>query len=265
MEPLRFATFLAPNMFRVYERIAQYISQQLYMPTDLQVARSMAGFERGEIDIAFICGLPYVRLKQRFPLLITPFAAPVLQGERYQHRPIYFSDVIVRRDSPFTTFAELRGRRWAYNVDDSQSGYGITRHTLLLMGETHGYFSKVVAAGWHEVAIQMVAAGKVDASAIDSQTLAVAFRDHPELAERLRVIATLGPSTIQPIVAAARLPMSLREDVRTVLLSMGDDSDTRATLDRGFIDHFTPITDTDYDDIRAMESAAISAGFTTLR
>lgn len=265
MDTLRVATFLAPNMFRVYQHIVKHIGQQLHLPTELQVARTYDGFERGEIDVAFICGLPYVRLTQRPDAQIVPLAAPVLQGDRYQHRPIYFSDVIVRKDSPFTSFAALRGRRWAYNVDDSQSGYGVTRNTLLLMGETHGYFGEVVAAGWHEVAIHMVAAGRVDASAIDSQTLAIAFRDHPDLAERLRVIAALGPSTIQPIIAVSRLPLTLREDIRAALLSIGDDSESRATLDQGFIDHFTRIADTDYDDIRAMESAAIAAGFTTLR
>lgn len=265
MEPLRFTTFLAPNMLRVYQRVVEYVGQQLHIPTDLRVARSRATFEHGEMDVAFICGLPYVRLAQRAPELTTPLAAPVLQGERFHDRPIYFSDVIVRRDSLFTTFADLRGQRWAFNVDDSQSGYGITRHTLLLMGETHGYFSEVIAAGWHEVAIRMVAAGKVDASAIDAQTLAIEFRDHPELAEQLRVIAALGPSTIQPVVAAARLSRSLREDIRAALLAMGRDDDARAALDDGFIAHFSVITDSDYDDIRAMESAALSARFMTLR
>lgn len=265
MDTLRVATYLAPNMQSVYQRISDYVSQRLRIPTELRMSTSRDAFERGEIDVAFICGLPYVRLAQRIPLLITPLVAPVLQGQRYQNRPIYFSDVIVRSDSAYHAFADLRGHSWAYNVDDSQSGYGITRYTLLRMDETHGYFSEVVAAGWHEVAIRMVATGRVDASAIDSQTLAIALRDHPELAERLRVIATLGPSTIQPVVAAARLPLSLREDIRSALLSMGFDNDARAALDQGFIAHFTAVTDSDYDDIRAMESAAISAGFTTLR
>ncbi len=231
METLRFATFLAPNMLRVYQRIVEYVGQQLHVPTDLRVARSKADFGLSKMDVAFICGLPYVRLAQHWPDLTPPLAAPVLQGESYQGRPIYFSDVIVRRDSPFTSFADLRGQRWAFNVDGSQSGYGITRHTLLLMGETQGYFSEVVAAGWHEVAIRMVAAGKVDASAIDAQTLAIELANRPNIAERLRVIAALGPSTIQPVIAASRLLLSLREDIRAALLAIGDDDDARAALD----------------------------------
>ena len=71
-------------------------------------------------------------------------------GDRYGGRPIYFSDVIVHRDSPFRSFLDLRGHSWAYNEPLSHSGYGITRYHLLELGETGGFFSEVVEAGFHE-------------------------------------------------------------------------------------------------------------------
>jgi phosphonate transport system substrate-binding protein len=59
-------------------------------------------------------GLPaansYVQLARRNRPPIELPGAPVLQGERYGGRPIYFSDVLVHRDSPFCSFADLRGR-----------------------------------------------------------------------------------------------------------------------------------------------------------
>jgi hypothetical protein len=49
----------------------------------------------------------------------------------------------------------------------------------------------------------------VDAAAIDSQVLAIELRDHPQLADRLRVIGSFRPSTtIQPLMAAS--PASLK-------------------------------------------------------
>ena len=63
-------------------------------------------------------------------------------------------------------------------------------------GATADYFGAVIAAGFHQELIRLVDAGAVDASAIDSQVLAIALRDDPTLAARLRVIATFGPSTI---------------------------------------------------------------------
>ncbi len=114
--------------------------------------------------------------------------------------------MIVHRDSPFRSFLDLRGRSWAYNEPLSHSGYGITRYHLVELGETHGFFGEVVEAGFHETSMRLVAAGEVDASAIDSQVLAVALRDDPSLARSLRIVDALGPSTIQPVAVSKRVP-----------------------------------------------------------
>ena len=76
-----------------------------------------------------------------------PIAAPVLQGERYGGRPIYFSDVIVHRDSDARSFMDLRDRSWSFNDPLSQSGYGITRYHMLSIGEIDGFFSEVIKRG----------------------------------------------------------------------------------------------------------------------
>ena len=157
-----------------------------------------------------MCSLPYVDYERRGISPAVPIAAPVLQGERYGGRPVYFSDVIVHRDSPFQSFLDLRGHSWAYNEPLSHSGYGITRYHLLEVGETHGFFSEVIEAGFHETSMRLVAAGEVDASAIDSQVLAVALRDDPSLARSLRVVDALGPSTIQPVAVSRRVPARQR-------------------------------------------------------
>ncbi len=262
--PLRFATFLAPNLLPVYRFITRRVAQRLNHPAELVVG-SCYDQLRTEVDLAFVCGLPYVELARRPDAPLVPLAAPVLMGERYGGQPVYFSDVIVRRDSPFRCFADLRGCTWSYNEPQSHSGYGVTRYWLVRLGQTRGFFGRVVQAGWHERSIRLVAAGEVDASAIDSQVLAVALRDHPELAGLLRVIDTFGPSTIQPVVAARRLAASLRSDIRAVLLELGDDSEARRHLAHGFVERFAAVDDPDYDDIRAMLAAAEAAEFLTLR
>ena len=105
---LRFATFLAPNMLPVYRFLAERISDRLGRPVELVVGTSFEQFERGEADLGVICGLPYVWLAERHPAPVEPLAAPVLVGARYRGRPIYYSDVIVRHDSPITCLEELR-------------------------------------------------------------------------------------------------------------------------------------------------------------
>jgi phosphonate transport system substrate-binding protein len=104
----------------------------------------------------------------------------------------------------------------------------------------------------------------VDAAAIDSQVLAIELRDHPGLGAGLRVIGSFGPSTIQPVVAARRLPDALKDQVREVLIGLAGDPAARPVLDHGLIDRFTPIGDAAYDDIRAMLATIEAAGWTSL-
>jgi phosphonate transport system substrate-binding protein len=246
-----------------YQFITRYLGDELGRPTELAVGSSYE--ELAGADVAFVCSLPYVELTRRGPPVVEPLAAPVLRGERYGGKPIYFSDVVVRRDSPFHSFADLRGRSWAYNEPLSQSGYGITRYHLARQGQTNGYFGRVVESGWHERSLRLVCAGEVDASAIDSHVLAVALRDEPELARRLRVIAALGPSSIQPVVASRRLPEQVRADLRGALLRMGRDPTAKPHLDRALVEGFVAANDATYDDIREMLSVAEAAAFPHLR
>src|SRR5260370_3655348 len=91
--PLRFVTFLAPNLRPVYEFIARHIGERLGCATELVDGDSYD--DVAEADVAFLCGLPYVRLMERKKPPVELLAAPVLQGARYRGRPICFSDVIV--------------------------------------------------------------------------------------------------------------------------------------------------------------------------
>jgi ABC transporter, phosphonate, periplasmic substrate-binding protein len=132
-QPLRFATFLAPNLLPVYRFLAEQISHRLGRPVELVVGTSLDQLERGQADLGVICGLPYVWLADRRPSPVEPLAGPVLTGERYAGRPIYYSDVIVHRDSPITRIQELQGRSWAYNEPASHSGHSLTLYALVRM------------------------------------------------------------------------------------------------------------------------------------
>ena len=263
-EPLIFATYLAPSLYPVYKFILDYTGDELGIKTEIVVGKNYKQIVRGESDVCFVCGLPYVLLTRHQDIPIEPIAAPVLKGERYQDKPIYFSDVITQKETPWNSFDDLRGRSWAYNEPKSQSGYGITLYKLLTMGETKGFFGTVIETGFHQKSIESVAEGTIDASAIDSQVLAVEFRENPELSNHLKIIDTLGPSTIQPAAVNTRMSESLKSDLQSVLFKLGDTPRARQVLDFGMIDRFFPVNSSSYDDIRAMRTACKSAGFTKL-
>ena len=265
MADLRFGTYLAPDMLEVYRAITDRVGTVLGCTTELVVETDYESCRADVNDVCFVCSLPYVMFERQGIDLAVPVAAPVLAGARYRGQPIYYSDVIVRSDSPFRSFADLRGRSWAYNEPLSQSGYGITRYTMVERGLTGGFFGEIVEAGFHETAIRLVAEGEIDASAIDSQVLGVELRHHPELAARLRVVEALGPSTIQPVAVSRRIDLVLRSRIQDALVSMHRDPETVRALARGMITRFVPVGPQSYDDIRRMVDACQRAGYMELR
>ncbi|MGH3651273.1 MAG: phosphate/phosphite/phosphonate ABC transporter substrate-binding protein [Acidimicrobiia bacterium] len=265
MPALRFGTFLAPNMMPVYEAIAAEVGASLGVETELVVESDYENCRNDVNDVCFVCSLPYVHFEREGVAPAVPVAAPVLQGDRYAGTPIYFSDVIVHRDSEIQCFEDLRGRSWAYNEPLSQSGYGITRYHLVSMGETGGFFGEVIEAGFHETAIRMVRDGEVDASAIDSQVLGIEMRDHPEIADTLRVIDALGPSTIQPVAVSKRWEPAFREAIRDVLTDLHRRPGFPEILDHGMIERFVQVGPESYDDIRRMLETCERAAFLVIR
>jgi phosphonate transport system substrate-binding protein len=265
MNRLRFATFLAPNIMPVYQAVTDEVGRRLGIETELVVETDYEACAQDKNEVCFVCSLPYVEFERQGIAPAVPIAAPVLEGARYADKPIYFSDVIVHRDSPFNSFFDLRGHSWAYNEPLSHSGYGITRYHLVEMRETHGFFSQVIEAGFHEESVRMVAERKVDASAIDSQVLAVMMRDDPSLTRSLRIIEALGPSSIQPVAVSKRVPLELRARIRRILVTLHQDPSARERLALGLVRRFVPVRPSSYDDVRRMRDACEAAGFMQIR
>ena len=250
VKPLVFANFLAPNMTSVYAGVAERVGQALEVPALLIEESRFEQLRNGSVGVAFLCGLPYVRLCAEQPGMLRPLVAPVLDEARYQDRPVYFSDVIVGRDSPLRSFDDLRGHSWAYNEAGSFSGCLLVRHHLLQMGETESFFGRVTFTGRHQESIRKVVEGAVDAAAIDSHVLGVERLRNPELVSQLRVIASFGPSTIPLVVATDGVPATLQARISGALCGLGGDPGSRRLLASGLIRRFIPIDDRAYDDIR---------------
>ena len=260
MDQLALTSIQAPNQDFIGRLLSQYIGRRLGIPVtyvdDISWQEREQMLDQGRIQAGWICGLPYIWKADRPQPAIELLAAPVMQGARYENRPVYFSDVIVHRDAAYQTFADLRGAIWAFNEPNSHSGYNITRYHLASLGETAGYFGKVIEAGSHQGALEMVLARQIDASAIDSTVLEVELRRRPFILDQIRIIEILGPSPIPPWVVSCHLPPEHRSTIRRVLLQMHQDPSGRQMLDQATISHFAEVTDQDYDPIRRMAEKA---------
>ena len=132
---------------------------------------------------------------------------------------------------------------------------------LARLGVNASFMGEAIEAGFHDDAIEMVCDGRADWAAIDSQVLDLALRRDPRLRREIRVIETLGPSTIQPVVASARRLSGIqRSAARDTLLAMHAEPGDRMVFRASGIDRFVAVEDADYDDIRAMLDSVSRAG-----
>src|SRR5262245_45116585 len=128
---IRLVSLMAANADPFYRALAPALAAatglDVQLVEDEPWQERQRRFERGAAEVAFACGVYCPRLvdDHRRPLRL--LAAPVPAAPRYGGRPCYFSDVVVRGDSPFRRFADLRGRTLAYNEPGSHSGYNVVR------------------------------------------------------------------------------------------------------------------------------------------
>jgi phosphonate transport system substrate-binding protein len=258
---IHFATFLSPVLYKTYAYIADYVGKYIGCSTTLKTGQALEEFANEGADVGFLCGLQYVHMKNRPVCPVELLVAPVLQGQRYQHRPIYYSDVIVQSESLYTCFDDLQGCTWAYNECVSHSGYNLVCYNLLKRDKMPHYFGKTIATGSHLQSLQAVLDGKADGAPIDSHLLDVLQQERPEIAARIRIVDSLGPSTIPPLVISTRLGENMKQLIQTALLSMHKDPYAAKELHKGRIECFVPVQNGDYDDIRTMFALAQSKDF----
>ena len=258
---------MAQNADSTCRAIAGYLGRKLAVRTefvaDVSWEEREALLDAARIHLCWICGLPYAWKADRVDAAVELCAVPVMSGERYGRQPVYFSDVIVRRNSSFESFADLRGSSWAYNEPRSHSGHNVVRHHLARLGHRSGYFGRVVESGAHQTSLRMIVNGEIDASAVDSTVLEAELRRSSRLAADIRVIATLGPSPMPPWVVLKSLPEAVRTSIRTALLEMHSDDDGMQILHGWGISRFVVSEDGDYDALRHMERDAANVSLTT--
>lgn len=219
---LKAVSYLAPNWFAFYQAVTDALSRSLSIEIQLQQGEYDPLDDplllQDQLDVAFICGLPFIRHHRVNPHQLQVLAAPVLSAARYIDRPIYFSDVIVSADSKIQNFEDLAGKIFCYNDPGSNSGYNLVRWYLLNSNYPNDFLSVCVQSGSHQRSLQWVINGYADWATIDSTVLEQAFQEHPEWMNQVKVIAAIGPAPMPPVVVANHLGADIIQRFRSALL-----------------------------------------------
>ena len=245
-------TYLSPGIPRAFfEAVVEHLRRTLEQRASLSVEPWVSGpvrgardpFSKGEADVGFMCAPSFFWMRElnRPPVELLG-AAPVFGDERAAGRPVYFSEVLVRRDSPVRSFLDLRGCSWAYNDPCSLSGFFNMLKKLADMGEDREFFGRVCCSDSHSNSMDLISRGEMDAAAIDSNVLSIELQSSPELGERLRVIESWGPFPIQPVVIRSGLHPELKDRLRSELLALDVNPHGSPALAGFGLERFAPVT-----------------------
>ena len=257
---LRLTSCLAENTHALGRALAGYLTQRLGMTAEFVEDVSWQERERmldvGQVHLGWICGLLYAWKASQPEAPVRLLAAPVPAAPRYRQRPVYFSDLVVRRASPYRSFADLEGATWIYNEPRSYSGYFAMGHHLVQQDLDLDYFGGLVESGAHLHSLELLRQGRGDVTIIDSTVLDDARQREPALRQEIRVLASLGPSPIPPWVVSSTVPRAWRQRLRRLFLTMHTDPLGRAVLDAHQVSSFATVDDEDYQTIRTTTAAA---------
>ncbi len=220
---VRAITYLTPGIPRdFYATVVRHVSRGIGEPVELAVDERCSGPPAGEpnplvdgrADLAFVCAPSYLRLADEVRLVP---AAPLFADARAPGEAVYFAEVLARTGDSRRTLEELAAGAVAFNDPMSLSG----RWSILSRLEPGSRIGRERWSGSHEASIAMLLGEEADVCAVDSVVWRRLSSDRPELTERLRVVKSLGPFPIQPVIAAPTLPTDVVEAIAGSLLELG--------------------------------------------
>ena len=234
------------SMYVKYQPLVDYLSEQTGEPWALAVSASyqeaVDDLCTGRVALAYLGPLSYVRAHTRCG------AEPLLRLQT-QGSDVFYSDVLVRSDSPFESLQDLAGHRIGFGDTLSTSSHLVPRAMLLDAGLEPGRDFTCHYFGQHERAARAVLMGEVEACGV-RDVIGELF-----LHRGLRRLARSGPIPAYPWVTPPGSSRSERDALSTVLLRFPGRARPRRSEERWDLEltgGFTIAADADYDMVRRL-------------
>lgn len=233
--------------YAYYKRLLDYIGKRLTLKVNFVDTKTYSEtnslLKDKKIDMAFVCGGPYVEGHDEFGLEL--LCAPEVDG-----KAVYYSYIIVGKDSGIEKLEGLRGKKFAFADPMSNTGKLIPTYILKEeFGQTPDIFFKEYLYTYdHDKSIKAVAYGIVDGAAVDSLIWDYMDKKGAGFTKQTRIIRVSEPYGIPPVVA--RPGLELAPKIKEILLNMHKEQEGLDILNEMFIDKFVEVDDSNYDDIR---------------
>lgn len=220
-------------------------------------------WSRADLACAFMCGLPFA-LAAPAPKSVV---APIPAKAAIPGRPFYATRLVVRADSKFFALEETFGARLGYTVEDSHSGYNALRHHLLPYYRQRGatlYRESVGPLVTPQRVLDALLACDIDVGPLDSYALDLMLRHQPELAQRIRIVASTDPAPIPLLVASQSCPDAVIATLQAAFMTFKAASSCADLRDRLCLEGFAPVVADDYRLQIQWKAEAGAAGYAQL-
>ena len=127
-------------------------------------------WQRPDKAAVFMCGLPWSLATPRPTLVAAPRPSPAAYGGR----ACYWTDLVVRADSPFQSLEQTFGHRLALTTPESQSGYAAPLYALMAHGGAKPLYREIIEPRFTPMgALTAVIENKAEVAPLNSYALAL--------------------------------------------------------------------------------------------
>jgi phosphonate transport system substrate-binding protein len=235
--------------------LVKYLEQKLGMKVEFtpvsDYAASVEALANKQVDLAWFGGFTLIQASVRSG----GKAVPLVQREEDEK----FKSVFITSDPAIKTLADLKGKNVSFGSQSSTSGHLMPRSFLLdAKIDADKDFKRVAFSGAHDATIAAVAAGKVDAGALNISVWEKFVADKKVDTDKVRVIFTTPAYYDYNWTVHADMPAAMKEKVTKAFLDL-----SKATPEGKEIlelQRATRFVATKMDNYKGIEAAAKSAG-----
>ncbi len=197
--------------------LVKYLEQQLGMKVEFtpvsDYAAAVEALVNKQVDMAWYGGFTFVQANIRSGGKVIP----LVQREEDEK----FRSVFITSDPDIKTLADLKGKTVSFGSQSSTSGHLMPRSVLLQANiDPDKDFKRVAYSGAHDATIAAVAAGKVDAGALNMSVWDKFVADKKVDTSKVKVIFTTPPYFDYNWTVHADMPAAQREKLIKAFLSL---------------------------------------------
>ena len=235
--------------------LISYLEKKLGMTVEFtpvsDYAASVEALANKQVDLAWFGGFTFVQASVRSG----GKAVPLVQRAEDET----FRSVFITSNPAINTLADIKGRTLSFGSPSSTSGHLMPRSALLDANINPDKDLKRVAySGAHDATIAAVAAGKVDAGALNISVWEKFVAEKKVDTSKVRVIFTTPPYFDYNWTVHADMPIALQQKLTQAFLDLSsDNAEGKEVLALQRATRFVPTTAANY---KGIEAAARSAG-----